>query len=182
MNRRARRWAHSLMMSCLALAVLNGCTRRDAAESTDLESTNIGYSASGIELIQTDTEGRIRYQLTATELAQDPRSREMRLASVELRMKTNDNIWQATARSATLSADASQLAFRERVLLETAGQPALRLRTDALDYNLATRRARSPGATRIHFDAGELTANRVDVELERQRLSLGNSVHGRFAP
>jgi LPS export ABC transporter protein LptC len=106
----------------------------------------------------------------------------MRLAKIDLRLKTADNAWQATALSATLSADARQLAFREQVVLETDGQRALRLRTEALDYNLATRRARSPGATRISFDAGELTANRVDVDLERQRLSLGNSVHGRFAP
>lgn len=182
MNRVARRWVNSLTVSTLALAMLAGCSRRDAAESTAFESTEIGYSASGIELIQTDVEGRIRYQLTATELTQDPRSREMRLAKIDLRLKTADNAWQATALSATLSADARQLAFREQVVLETDGQRALRLRTEALDYNLATRRARSPGATRISFDAGELTANRVDVDLERQRLSLGNSVHGRFAP
>jgi LPS export ABC transporter protein LptC len=106
----------------------------------------------------------------------------MRLASVGLQMKTRDNAWQATARSATLSADARKLVFRDRVLLESSGQPALRLRTDALDYDFLTRRAHSPGSARISFAAGELTANRIDVDLERQRLSLGNSVHGRFAP
>jgi len=105
-NRVARRWVNSLTVSTLALAMLAGCSRRDAAESTAFESTEIGYSASGIELIQTDVEGRIRYQLTATELAQDPRSREMRLAKIDLRLKTADNAWQATALSATLSADA----------------------------------------------------------------------------
>jgi hypothetical protein len=51
-----------------------------------------------------------------------------------------------------------------------------------LDYDFLTRRAHSPGSARISFAAGELTANRIDVDLERQRLSLGNSVHGRFAP
>jgi LPS export ABC transporter protein LptC len=173
---------NSLTVSWLALAIISGCSRQDATESTEFDSTDIGYSASGIQLIQTDVAGRVRYQLSADELSQDPRSREMRLTSVALRMKTDDNAWQATARLATLSADARQLAFRQQVLLETSGRPALRLRTDALDYNLATRRARSPGAARISFDAGELTANRVDVDLERQRLSLGNSVHGRFAP
>jgi LPS export ABC transporter protein LptC len=171
-----------LTTSGLALATLTGCMRRDVNESATFESTDIGYSASGIELIQTDAEGRTRYRLTASELSQDPRSREMRLASVDLQMKTRDSAWQATARSATLSADARKLAFRDQVLLESSGQPALRLRTDVLDYDFLTRRARSPGSARISFEAGELTANRIDVDLERQRLSLGSSVHGRFAP
>jgi LPS export ABC transporter protein LptC len=172
----------SLTTSGLALATLTGCMRRDVNESATFESTDIGYSASGIELIQTDAEGRTRYRLTASELSQDPRSREMRLASVDLQMKTRDSAWQATARSATLSADARKLAFRDQVLLESSGQPALRLRTDVLDYDFLTRRARSPGSAHISFEAGELTANRIDVDLERQRLSLGSSVHGRFAP
>lgn len=182
MKRSARLAVHSLTMSWLAVVTLNGCARRDLNESAEFESTDIGYSASGIELIQTDAEGRTRYRLTATELSQDPRSREMQLASVDLRMATADTAWQATARTATLSADARKLAFRDRVLLESSGQPALQLRTDALDYDFLTRRARSPGSARISFAAGELTANRIDVDLQRQRLSLGNSVHGRFAP
>lgn len=182
MKRAVRSAVYSLTLGWLALATLTGCTRRDANESAQFESKDIGYSASGIELIQTDAEGRTRYQLTAGELAQDPRSRAMRLASVDLRMQTDDHAWQATARTATLSADARKLALRDRVRLESSGQPAVRLRTDALDYDLLTRRARSPGSARISFAAGELTANRIDIDLERQRLSLGNSVHGRFAP
>jgi LPS export ABC transporter protein LptC len=168
-------------MGWLALATLTGCTRRDANDRAQFESADIGYSASGIELIQTDAEGRTRYQLTASELAQDPRSRAMRLASVDLRMQTDDHAWQATARTATLSADARKLALRDRVRLESSGQPAVRLRTDALDYDLLTRRARSPGSARINFAAGELTADRIDIDLERQRISLESSVHGRFA-
>ena len=152
-------------MSWLALATLTGCMRRDVNESATFESTDIGYSASGIELIQTDAEGRTRYRLTATELSQDPRSREMRLASVGLQMKTRDNAWQATARSATLSADARKLAFRDRVLLESSGQPALRLRTDALDYDFLTRRAHSPGSARISFAAGDRRRSRATAPL-----------------
>lgn len=169
-------------MSWLTLATLTGCTHRDTTDGAEFESTDIGYSASGIELIQTDPEGRTRYRLTAAALSQDPSSREMRLQSVDLRMQADDHAWQATAHGATLSADARKLFLRDRVMLEASGQPALRLRTEALDYDFPTRRARSPGAARISFDAGELTANRIEVDLERQRLSLGNSVHGRFAP
>ena len=173
---------NSLMASLLALVMLAGCTRGAVNDGATFQSSDIGYSASGIELIQTDAEGRTRYRLTASELSQDPKSRELHLASVDLRMKTVDNDWQGTARTATLSADARNLAFREQVRLESSGQPALRLRTEALDYDFRTRRARSLGSARVSFEAGELTANRIDVDLERQRLSLGNSVHGRFAP
>lgn len=178
----ARTMANSLMMSWLAVASLTGCARRETGDDSKLQSTDIGYSASGVELIQTDAAGQTRYRLSATELTQDPESREIRLASVDMRMATSDNAWHATARTATLSADARQLTFREQVRLEAAGQPKLRMRTERLNYNFLTRQAHSPGTARIEVEAGELTANRIDIDLDRQRLSLGNSVHGRFAP
>ena len=63
---------NSLKMSLLALAMLAGCTRGAVNDGATFQSTDIGYSASGIELIQTDAEGRTRYRLTASELSQDP--------------------------------------------------------------------------------------------------------------
>ncbi|NDE02813.1 MAG: LPS export ABC transporter periplasmic protein LptC [Gammaproteobacteria bacterium] len=90
-----------------------------------------------------------------------------------------------SARESRIPAEAQRILLDGDVQLD--GQPAgtlapLRIRTEQLNYDLATSRAIAPGAVSIVLQDHQLEGTGLEADLKTYRARIRADVHGRFTP
>jgi LPS export ABC transporter protein LptC len=154
----------------------------DSARDTMLER---GYSARDAEIIETGADGRPRFTLQAALIEQRPANRDIVLTDIDMRLQTADAQWRLQAERGNLPAAAQRILLAGDVRLD--GQPEgtlapLRIRTEQLNYDLATSRALAPGAVSIMLQDHRLEGTGLEADLKTYRARIRADVHGRFTP
>ncbi|MFZ9478127.1 MAG: LPS export ABC transporter periplasmic protein LptC [Steroidobacteraceae bacterium] len=171
----------------LAMLGLGGC-------SSDLRSTDDsaremmlerGYSARDAKIIETGADGRPRFTVQAAFIEQRPASRDIVLTDIDMRLQAADTQWHLQAKRGRMPAEAQRILLDGDVRLD--GQPAgtlapLRIRTEQLNYDLATSRAIAPGAVSIVLQDHQLEGTGLEADLKTYRARIRADVHGRFTP
>ncbi|NDE02996.1 MAG: LPS export ABC transporter periplasmic protein LptC [Gammaproteobacteria bacterium] len=171
----------------LAMLGLGGCSSDlrstdDSARETMLER---GYSARDAEIVETGADGRPRFTLQAALIEQRPASRDIVLTDIDMRLQAADTQWHLQAKRGSMPAAAQRILLDGDVRLE--GQPAgtvapLRIRTEQLNYDLATSRALAPGAVSILLQDHRLEGTGLEADLKTYQARIRADVHGRFTP
>lgn len=145
-----------------------------------------GYVALDAVLVQTGTDGRPVYVLTANRIAQQAGSADVRAQQLQLRY---DNAaqpgpgWTLTAQDGLLPGRSSRVHLQGNVLLRgrpPGSQAATRVDTEQLDYDIHSRQISTDLAVRITWGRQQLDARGLSADLNRSQLQLMNQVHGRF--
>ena len=180
------RAAPALMALVVALP-LAGCAPRDDRGTLRLASNDDpGYSAVGAEVLETGPDGQPRYRLRADSIRQDPASRMIALAGVDMQLADGAAAgWRVQAERGALPAGARRVTLEGDVRLDgaaVAGAGAMRIRTEALTYDLETQGVVAPGDVRLEMAGRTLEAAGLEADLKQRRAKLDSRVHGRFAP
>lgn len=168
-------------------AALAGCASQDDRGTLRLASNDDpGYSASGAEVLETGPDGQPRYRLRADSIRQDPASRVVALAGVDMQLADGAaSGWRVQAARGSLPAGARRVTLEGDIRLDgeaVAGAGAMRIRTEALTYDLETQGVVAPGEVRLEMAGRTLEATGLEADLKQRRAKLGSRVHGRFAP
>lgn len=178
--------AHALTTLAVA-TLLAGCAPQDERGTLRLASNDDpGYSASGAEVLETGPDGQPRYRLRADAIRQDPASRVIALAGVDMQLADGAaSGWRVRAERGSLPAGARRVTLEGDVRLDgeaVAGAGAMRIRTQALTYDLETQGVVAPGEVRLEMAGRTLEASGLVADLKQRRAKLDSRVHGRFAP
>jgi LPS export ABC transporter protein LptC len=171
----------------LALLGLVGCSAdlRSTDESAGDTLLERGYSARDAEIIETGADGRPRFTLQAALIEQRPASQDIELTDIDMRLQAADAQWRLQANRGRLPAAAQRILLDGDVRLD--GQPSgtlapLRIRTEQLNYDLATSKAVAPGAVSMMLQDHRLEGTGLEADLKTYRARIRADVHGRFAP
>lgn len=182
----------SRLGALLTLAIVNsltGCSSSDRlglGRGEDSAERDPGYAAREAEIVETGRDGLPRFRLKAALIEQDPDSLEIRLDRPLMSFETTGgNAWQVSAVRGWLPAGAQRIRLDGEVALEGGTRPSnspIRLRTERLDYDLATERAAAPGAVALELEGHVIEARGLEADLRNQRARLLSEIHGHFAP
>ena len=175
------------LMALVVAMPLAGCAPRDERGNLRLASNDDpGYSAVGAEVLETGPDGQPRYRLRADSIRQDPASRMIALAGVDMQLADGAAAgWRVQAERGSLPAGARRVTLEGDVRLDgaaVAGAGAMRIRTEALTYDLETQGVVAPGDVRLEMAGRTIEAAGLEADLKQRRAKLDSRVHGRFAP
>jgi LPS export ABC transporter protein LptC len=141
-----------------------------------------GYVATQAELVDTGDDGQPRFRLRATRISQRHPGAMVELEEPRLDYQGSTH-WQVQARSGTLPQDASSvnLSGAVQATAERGREPALRIRTETLDIDLANRRADTGAAVLVDLGANRLAAVGLHADMKADSLRLESAVHGEYA-
>lgn len=169
-----------------SLAACSSSDRLGLGRSEEATERDPGYAAREAEVVETGRDGLPRFRLKAALIEQDPDSLEIRLDRPVMRFETTGgNAWQVSAARGWLPAGAQRIRLNGEVALEGGTAPAnapIRLRTERLDYDLATERAVAPGAVALDLEGQVIEARGLEADLRNQRARLLSEIHGHFTP
>lgn len=178
-----------LLGPLLGAALLTACAGgRDAANGarSDGAGSDPGFEARGAEIVETGPDGEPRYRVQAAVISQDPRSRQVMLQQVRLRLADAGGAsWEVDARAGQMPADAESIDLSGDVQVRGRAAPGdepLAIRSEQLSYDFDRQLARSDTDVTLTMGARALAARGLVADLKAGRVQLESSVHGRFTP
>ncbi|MEZ5458696.1 MAG: LPS export ABC transporter periplasmic protein LptC [Steroidobacteraceae bacterium] len=173
-------WLSAMLAACAGEGDAGPGARGDGA------GTDPGFEARGAEIVETGPDGEPRYRVQAAVVSQDPRSRQVQLQQVRLRLADAGGAsWQVDARAGQMPADAGSIDLSGDVQVRGRAAPGdelLAIRSEQLSYDFDRQLARSNTDVTLTMGARALAARGLVADLKAGRVQLESGVHGRFPP
>lgn len=184
-----RHAARAAVLLAPVLAVLSACgvaDRSAGGAAQDAEAAGAGYSASGAQILQTGTDGQPRYRLQAARVEQQPKTRQVRLAELQMQVRdSRDGQWRLTARGGLMPEDAARVELTGDVHVRGvlgAGDAPMDIRSETLAYDADAQQVSTRDDVMIEFAGRQLAARGMSADLKARNVQLESRVHGRFVP
>jgi LPS export ABC transporter protein LptC len=176
-----------LLTPTFALLTACGVTDRSGGGAAqDPDAASAGYSASGAQILQTGTDGLPRYRLQAARVEQQPKTRNVRLESLQMQVRdSRDGQWHLTARGGLMPEDAARVDLAGDVHVSGvlgAGESPMDIRSETLAYDADAQRVSTRDDVTIEFAGRQLVARGMSADLKARNVQLESRVHGRFVP
>ena len=152
------------------------------AASTTATETELGFAASGAELVETGADGLPLYRLQATRIAQTQPDADIELTEPRLAYEQGGGRWTLQADRGTLSSDRRLASLSGNVLGERTAvhTAALTLHTEALAVDLERHLADAHQAVSVEWGRAHLTGGSLHADMVSDTFVLRGPGHGRL--
>jgi len=144
--------------------------------------TETGYVAVNAELMDTDADGKPKYQLRASRIEQHELDADVALSGPQFQY-TGPTTWTLNAQRGVLPADGQQVNLSGEVLIvgTRPGEEALSIRSDEVSVDLQQQRLDTASPVVIDWGHNAMTATGLHADMKAESLRLESKVHGEFA-
>lgn len=153
------------------------------AASTAATEPELGFAATGAELVETGADGMPLYRLQATRIAQTQPDADIELTEPRLAYEQRaGGRWTLQADRGTLSSDRRLASFSGNVLGERTAvrTAALRLHTEALAVDLERHLVDAHQAVSVDWARAHLTGGSLHADMVSDTFVLRGPGHGRL--
>ncbi len=186
-------WRGMVSLMLLVIAAISGwslwSTRNAPAEQELVAGGLPDYVLHDFQLVVLDAQGRETFTLRAPELARDPGTETMQIATPLFLIppregSSNSDAWQVRADTGWISAEGDELRLRGAVVAESDGatEAPVTITTEQLSVFPETDRVTSPVAVTINRPGSILRGDGLEVNLASKQYTLQSEVRSRYAP
>jgi lipopolysaccharide export system protein LptC len=186
-------WRTGVTLVLLVVAVVSGWSlwsKREApAEAAVAGGGRPDYVLHDFELVALDAEGRESFTLRAPELARDPGTKTMEIATPLFLIPPrgedgSGDAWEVRAHRGWVSAEGDELRLSGKVKARSDGRndAPVTITTERLNVYPEADRVASPVAVSINRPGSILRGVGLEVNLASEQYTLLSEVRSRYAP
>jgi len=184
-------WRVLVSLVLLAVAAVSGWSLWSKRSAPPEEAMAAGgrpdYVLHDFELVALDAQGRESFTLRAPELARDPATETMEIATPLFLIPPRGgegDAWEVRARRGWVSAEGDELRLDGAVEAESDGrtEPKVTINTEQLNVFPEDDRVTSPVAVTINRPGSILRGNGLEVNLASKQYTLQSEVRSRYVP
>ena len=186
-------WRTGVTLVLLVVAAVSGWSlwskREPPTEATGAGGGRPDYVLHDFELVALDAEGRESFTLRAPELARDPGTKTMEIATPLFLIPPRagsggGDAWEVRANRGWVSAEGDELRLSGEVKAESEGRTdaPVEITTEQLNVYPEADRVASPVAVSINRPGSILRGVGLEVNLASKQYTLQSEVRSRYAP